>query len=264
MAFASLRLHTVRVVVSTDTQTAADAMKLAHDGGVEAGYLQPTETGMRFHPAFLNPGTTFAVAYADDEPIASLVSVEDGPFGVPSDRAFVEEIDAFRSSGDGIFEAAAWVITRDWRRHTMVLGAMLFGSLMRLKLATTSLWRMIVVVEPHRSRMVAGIFPNELISEPRPYLALPGTLLVTQRSSEWANGFLHPDASTPRSIVAERVFDPDPQWLQVGLDGPDWTEVLLPALLQESRADERIRAQLELMQGYQAAKVTRRAAAVSV
>jgi hypothetical protein len=249
MAFASLRLHGIRVVMSSDAQTAADAMRLAHDGGVESGFVQPTASGMRFNPAFLNPGTEFVVAYADDQPIASLVLTQDGPFGLPSDRAFVEELDAFRADGDFVFEAGAWVITPEWRRHTMFLGAFLFAPAMRMHIAAGGNRRMCVVVEPNRVNMVSGIFGYDLICGPRPYLGLPGTLLVTRPSREWADHFMDVAASAPRRIVADHVFDPEPEWLQIGRDGEHWTNELLPALLAESGIHERLAAQLELLEG---------------
>ncbi|HAM20697.1 MAG TPA: hypothetical protein DCQ04_00175 [Actinobacteria bacterium] len=248
MAFASLRLHGVRVVVSNDAQTAADAMRLAHDGGVEGGFLRPRASGMRFNPTFLNPGTEFVVAYADDQPIASLVLTPDGPFGLPSDRAFVEELDGFRAADDVLFEAGAWVITPEWRRHTMFLGAFLFAPAMRIHIAAGDNRRMCVVVEPNRINMVSGIFGYELICGPRPYLGLPGTLLVTRPSREWAEHFMDTSASAPRRIVADHVFDPEPGWLQVGREGEHWTHELLPTLLPESDVQERLAAQLEILE----------------
>lgn len=224
-------------------------MRLAHDGGVESGFVRPMASGMRFNPAFLNPGTEFVVAYADDQPIASLVLTQDGPFGLPSDRAFVEELDVFRAGGDLLFEAGAWVITPEWRRHTMFLGAFLFAPAMRIHIAAGDNRRMCVVVEPNRINMVSGIFGDELICGPRPYLGLPGTLLVTRPSREWAGHFMDASASAPRRIVADHVFDPEPEWLQIGRDGEHWTQELLPALLAESDIQEKLSAQLELLEG---------------
>jgi hypothetical protein len=249
MAFASLRLHTVQVVVSTDAKTAADAMRLAHDGAVEGGFLSPKPSGMRFSPTFLNPGTEFVVAYADEQPIASLVLTEDGPFGLPSDRSFVEEIDQFRRDGDSLFEAGAWVVTNEWRRHTLALIGLIFGAAMRLNIATSPARRMIAVIEPRRADLFGAIFGYELATEPRPYLLLPGTLMVTRRASEWTDHFLEPGAPAARRIVADRLFDAEPDWLRLSRPGHHWTETILPELLHESGIHERVSAQLRLLSG---------------
>lgn len=258
MAFASLRLASIRVVASADAKTAADAMRIAHDGGVESGYLQPAPSGMRFHPAFLNPGSRFVVAYDGDDPIGCLTLIEDGPFGFPSDRAFVEEIDGYRQAGDSLYEASGWVIRHDWRRNMLRVGAMLFAAGMRISLTEgDSNRRMVVAIEPNRVRVVAGIFEPDLVTESRPYLGLPAVLLATRRSAHWASDFLNPDAFASRKIVAEHVLDPDPAWLEFDPEGPHWADVLLPRLLQESDVFSRVEEQRVLLQGSSAHSLVR-------
>jgi len=248
MAFASLRLRELMVVVSCDARTAGDAMRLAHDGGVEAGFLSPQKSGMRFNPAFMNPGTNFVVAYAGEEPVAGLVLIEDGPFGLPSDRAFIEEIDRYRCQGDAMFELGAWVIASQWRRYFAIVSSLLFGAVTRMHIASEEPRRMVLVVEPQRAKLTSEIFACELLTEPRPYLSLPGTLLVTRHASEWANHYLNTDEGlVPRRIMAQRVFDPDPDWLQIGREGPKWSDELLVELLAESAVEERLLAQMELL-----------------
>lgn len=256
MAFSSLRLHTIRVVVSADARTAGDAMRLAHDGGVEGGFLTPSPSGLRFSPTFLNRGTRFVVAYADDEPIASVTLVEDGPFGLPSDRAFVEEIDAYRSEGGHLFEAGAWVIGRDWRRHTAYVGAFLFGAALRLALAAGGERRMVATVEPNRIGLVTGLFGYDAVVGPRPYMTLPGTFIATQTSSTWAAHFADPSGPVTRRIVGERMFEPDPDWLEYDLDGPHWTESYLDDLLIETGVGDRLQSQLDLLAGYRSRSAT--------
>lgn len=249
MAFAGLRLNNVHVVVSSDERTAADAMHLAYRGGIESGFLVPNDDELRFSPAYLNPGTEFVVAYCDDEPIASLILIEDGPFGLPADRAFIEELDAYRAAGDSLFEVGAWVIAKEWRRFMAQVGALVFGTGMRLNLASPEPRRMVAVSEPHRVRLSCATFGYEEIAGPRPYLMLPGSLLVTIPTQEWPAFLLDPDAFAPRRILAERVVDPDPVWLEVGREGPHWTETLLPALLERSGLEQRLMAKMDLIRG---------------
>lgn len=251
MAFASLRLNSVRVVVATDAQTATDAMRLAHDGGVEGGFLTPRESGMRFSAAFLNPGTEFIVAYADDEPVATMALIEDGPFGLPSDRAFIEEIDAYRAAGDSIFEAGALVIAEEWRRSAVHLGPMVVGAALRLNIGVGGQRRMIASIDPRRADRLSEGFGFAPVTEPRPYLGIPGILVATPWMTKLPAYYLDPAGSRGRGIVAERVLDPDPSsWLRVGREGTHWTSSpTFDDLIGESGVRERIAAQMRLLRG---------------
>lgn len=247
MAFSRLRFQNLKAVISDDAQTARDALRLAHDGGVEAGFLTPSPSGMRFNSTFMNPGTMFGVAYSGDEVVASIVLIEDGPFGLPSDRAFVEEIDMFRKKGDDVFEVAAWVIAKEWRRHFAMVVRVLFGTVIRMNIAAGGRRRMIFVVEPQRAGVTSELFALELMSEPRPYLEIPGTLLVTRPVSEWADHYIGADAGFIPSRMAQWVFDPDPEWMQVGREGPHWSTEVLPTLLAESDIERRLEVQLAIV-----------------
>ncbi|HRC08491.1 MAG TPA: hypothetical protein PLV41_09765, partial [Miltoncostaeales bacterium] len=72
-------------------------------------------------------------------------------------------------------------------------------------------------------------------------------------SSDWASHFLDTAGFSPRRVVSERVFDPDPAWLQVGRDGVHWTEALLPPLLAESNVEQLLEAKLSLLRDPMAA-----------
>ena len=88
----------IDVTASDRVEDIDEALMVVHDGFVEAGYLDPTPSGRRMHPAYLNPGTVFFVARVDGETVGTCALIADGPFGLPSDRAFAEENDLLRAA----------------------------------------------------------------------------------------------------------------------------------------------------------------------
>ena len=88
----------IEIVLSDRVEDVGEVLSVVHDGFVEAGFTPPQPSGKRLHPSYLNPGTVFALARIDGEPVGAAVVVVDGPFGLPSDRAFAEENDALRAS----------------------------------------------------------------------------------------------------------------------------------------------------------------------
>ena len=113
-----------------------EALAVVHDGFVEAGYTLPrSPRAGGCTPSYLNPGTIFAVARIDGEPVGAAVLVADGPFGLPSDRAFAEENDALRALGSGpMLECGSFVVAAPWRRHTRRVFVRVIAALIRVAL----------------------------------------------------------------------------------------------------------------------------------
>ena len=109
------------------------ALAVLHDGYVEAGYLTPRPSGRRMQPAYLNPGTIFVLAHMDDEVVGTCAIVADGPFGLPSDRAFQEENDALRATAsEGLYECGSLTVSRRHRRHTRRIVMRMFATASRV------------------------------------------------------------------------------------------------------------------------------------
>ena len=106
----------ITVVVSNDVVDVDDALAVVHDEFVDMGYMEPQASGRRMHQAYLNPGTVFVVARIDGVTVGTLAMVADGPFGLPADRAFAEELDDLRRTGRDVLEVGSLAIRREWRR----------------------------------------------------------------------------------------------------------------------------------------------------
>ncbi|MDH3725066.1 MAG: hypothetical protein OER93_04885 [Thermoleophilia bacterium] len=241
-------LTSVRVVVSDESAVADDAMRLAHDGLVESGFLTATRSGRRFTAPYLNPGTQFLVVYAGDEAIGTAILVDDGPFGLPADRAFSEEIDALRAEVISLSEVSGLAVSHRWRnRSRLVLGYVL-GTVVRLNGARGAGHRALFAVHPRQAKLMSQVLMGELMFGPRMLMGAPGTLVVTGDAGRWVEYFTDPDAPRQRRLVAEYALQPDPDWLERHPPSGEWHEDVLPPLLEESGLESRLRDKIAILQ----------------
>lgn len=242
-------LATARVVVSDRASVADDAMRLAHDAYVDRSFLAPLPSGRRFIAPYLNPGTRFVVVYSAEEPIATATLVPDGPFGLPADRAFVEEIDQVRAESDTLCEVSGLSVASLWRRQTRQVLALLLGTVVRLNGRRTAGHRVVYVMEPRQVEVMSQVLLGERSTGPRPLLGAPGTLVVTMDMSTCRTFFADPAAPPARRLVGRYVLDPDPTWLVDEPPSGEWRRVLLPSLVEESGLRAHLECQLELIGG---------------
>lgn len=242
-------LASARVVVSDHAVVADDAMRLAHDAYVERGFTEPVPSGRRFVAPYLNPGTRFVVVYAADEPIATATMVEDGPFGLPADRAFVEEIDQVRATSDSLSEVSGLAVVVPWRGQARLLMGLLLGTVVRLGGDRGVGHRVVFVVEPGQAATLSLMLMGERRVGPRPLLGEPGTLVVTRDVSQYRTFFADPTGPTARRLVAEYALDPDPTWLVDDPPSGEWRHVLLPSLAEESGLVAHLERKCDLVRG---------------
>lgn len=249
-------LASARVVVSDRTAVADDAMRLTHDAYVERSFLQPVPSGRRFIAQYLNPGTRFVVVYSGDEPIATATLVPDGPFGLPADRAFVEEIDQVRAESDTRCEVSGLSIASVWRRQTRLVLGLLLGTIVRVNGRRAVGHRVVFVVEPRQAVVMSSVLMGERSFGPRPLLGAPGTLVVTRDLSHYRTFFADPAGPSARGLVAEYALDPNPTWLVDEPPSGDWRRLLVPSLVEESGLLAHLERQLDLVRGAVGAPAT--------
>ncbi|CAN5922384.1 hypothetical protein BH23ACT10_BH23ACT10_11470 [soil metagenome] len=242
-------LASLRVVVSDRAGVADDAMRLTHDVYVERGFLEPLPSGRRFVAPYVNPGTRFVVVYSGDEAIATATLVPDGPFGLPADRAFAEELDQLRAESDTRCEVSGLSVASMWRRKTRLLLGFLLGTVVRVNGLRGVGHRVVFVVEPLQAALMSSVLMGERSFGPRPLLGEPGTLMVTQDVSHYGTFFADPTGPSARALVAEYALDPNPTWLVDDPPTGDWRRVLLPRLVEESGLLPRLELQLDLVRG---------------
>jgi len=243
---AQLATSEIEVTIADAACDIDEALTVIHDGFVEAGYLTPRPSGRRMHPSYLNPGTIFFVARIDGETAATCAIVADGPFGLPSDRAFVEENDAIRAEGAWVLrECGSLAVSGRHRRHTRRIVMRLFAAATRVALAEFPEVPVAIAVTPENERFYGAIAGAVQVAGPRPLYGAPAVLLRTG-GVPIARHCAQRTTPTQRSMDA-LINEPNPAWMRdrrVGAPLPaDWLEVLL----EEHGVTETLGAQLRLL-----------------
>ena len=244
-AGAGLSTSEIEVTIADGVRDIDEALTVIHDGFVEAGYLTPRPSGRRMHPAYLNPGTIFLVARIDGETAATCAIIADGPFGLPSDRAFVEENDAMRAECPGVLrECGSLAVSGAHRRHTRRLVMRSFAAVFRVVAAEFPESPVVMAVTPDNERFYGAVTGAVRVAGPRPLYGAPAVLLRTGVSL--ARHCARGTTPTQRSMGA--LFDEcDPAWIRdrrVGAPLPaDWLE----GLLEEHGVTEVLGDQLRLL-----------------
>ena len=94
------------------------AYRLVHDVYVEMGYILRRQNGLRMRAFELCPETaTFVAKTPSCGIIGSISVIVDSPdLGLPSDKVFKEEIDAFRREGRRVCEMSNQAVLKEFRR----------------------------------------------------------------------------------------------------------------------------------------------------
>ena len=243
---AGLSTSEIDVTVADGASDIDEALAVIHDGFVEAGYLTPRPSGRRMHPAYLNPGTIFLVARIDGETAATCAVVADGPFGLPSDRAFVEENDAMRAEGSGVLrECGSLAVSGAHRRHTRRLVMRMFAAATRIALAEFPDAPVAIAVTPENERFYSAIAGAVQVAGSRPLYGAPAVLLRTG-GVPLARHCARRMTPTQRSMDS-LINEQSPDWMcdrRVGAPLPvDWLE----GLLEEHGVTEMLGDQLRLL-----------------
>jgi hypothetical protein len=239
------RLPGLRVVATDRWEDVDEALAVVHDGFVEAGYLEPQPSGRRMIAPYLNPGTVFFLATVDGEPVGALALIPDGPFGLPSDRSFREELDLIRRSGTPIFEAGSLVVRGPWRRHTRAIVAALVGASMRVFRETPGAVA-VISVEPRQESFYRSMLAAERVAEPRPLFGAPALLLASTYEG-MVDVMLSP-RTTGQRLLRDLVLGRDASWIVDRRDGAAWPDEEVAALLAEQGCLARLLAQVRLLE----------------
>lgn len=239
--------HEIEVVLSDRVDDVDEVLRVVHDGFVEAGYTLPQPSGRRMHPSYLNPGTVFALARIDGEPVGAAVLVVDGPFGLPSDRAFAEENDALRGfSPKPIIECGSLVVRVPWRRHTRRVFARAISALTRLSLVDFAGSPVVITVTPETERFYGAMLGMRRLAEARPLYGAPALLMHPGTIEDMARHCRRGESSGQRAMD-RLIRETHPAWIldrRAGLSLPaDW----LRELVEEQEAAGALAAQIRLL-----------------
>lgn len=237
----------IEVVISDRVEDIDDALGIVHDGFVEAGYLEPTPSGRRMHASYLNPGTTFFLARIDGEPVGACALIADGPFGLPSDRAFVEETDALRARTDQtIHEVGSLVVRREYRRSTRRIVMRLFAAIMLTAQEEIPASPISMSVSPENERFYVTLSGGRRLADPRPLYGAPAVLLLSPAGTTAADTCATRETPSQRRIDA-LLSEPNPAWLTDRRSRRPPPPAWLESLLEEQGVTDTLTAQLELL-----------------
>jgi len=242
---AELSTSEIEVTVADGVRDIDDALAVIHDGFVEAGYLTPRPSGRRMHPSYLNPGTVFLVARIDGETVGTCAMVADGPFGLPSDRAFAEENDLMRAEGPVVRECGSLAVSGSHRRHTRRIVMRLFAAATRLALDEFPDSPVVVAVTPENERFYAAIAGAVRVADPRPLFGAPAVLLRTG-GPPLALHCAQRATPTQRTMDA-LITELDPEWIADHRRGAPLPDDWLGQLLDEGGVTGALVEQLRLV-----------------
>ncbi len=234
----------IHVTVSDAQEEIDDALAAVHDGFVDAGYMEPQPSGRRMHPSYLNPGLTFMIARIDGETVGVISVVSDGPFGLPADRAFAEEIDALRRTAP-VCEVGSLTIRAEWRRHTRRIYMRLLAATVRHVWERHADSHIVLAVTPESERFTSNLFGCTTIAPPRPLYGAPAVLLLTDR--ERLHETYRDDAGPSRRAMRGLVYEEHPPWLSHVRATEPWDPAWVGALVAEQGVSERLGAQIALL-----------------
>lgn len=223
-------IEEIEVIASDRVDEIDEALALVHDGFVEAGYLAPQGSGRRMHRSYLNPGTVFFIALMDGEPVGTCAFIADGPFGLPSDRAFIEENDEMRAEcGRVLRECGSLSVRRDARRHTRRIVMRLIAAMSRLAYAEFPTAPIPLAVAPENRRFYEAMVGARPVAGPRPLYGAPAILLRTCGVDLDAH---YAKRATPSQRMMHALFtEPAPSWLRDRRSHlplpPEWLQALL-------------------------------------
>lgn len=233
----------------TNRVSEADAVaRLVHDGFVEAGFDTPRGSGRRVIGPYLNPGVVFAVCRSGDNDVASGVGIPDGPFGLPSDRAFPDLMGNLRGEGRRVFEGGSLVIAPRWRRNRRRILVLLLATFLRTVAREEEGTQMVVSMHPRHTRFYQALLGVTLLNDaPRDLFGEPADLGV----SDWdtmINHLRESDGRLQRDLL-EAAVEPDPHWFNEDISSDPLPVSWFAPLAAEDSEIERVHAQLRLLRG---------------
>ncbi len=239
-------LSEIDVVASDRVEDIDDALTVVHDGFVEAGYLEAQASGRRMHASYLNPGSIFFVARIEGEAVGACVLVADGPFGLPSDRAFAEENDALRAGSEHpLREAGSLVIRSEHRRSTRRIVMRLFAAMTRIALEEFPDSPVPMAVAPENERFYGSLAGVRPLAGERPLYGAPAVLLLTGATALAAHCAQRATPSQRRMDAL--ITEPRPSWLTDRRTHGPAPRAWLEELIEEQGVARSLAAQIELL-----------------
>jgi hypothetical protein len=101
--------------IARDIADLEEAYRLVHNEYVRCGYMDPSDTGMRFGLHNFLPETTTFIATFEDRLALTITIFQDTELGLPMDALYKRKIDRLRAAGRKVAEVGALATHPDFR-----------------------------------------------------------------------------------------------------------------------------------------------------
>jgi len=111
----------VEITRAVTLEDLLEAYRLVHDVFVDQGYIHPRPDGLRLRAFEALPDTATFVARSEGRVVGvTSVVMDSAEFGLPSDNAFSQEVEALRSQGRKVCEGTNWVLAEAYRNSPVL------------------------------------------------------------------------------------------------------------------------------------------------
>lgn len=155
-----------RAITASDLEA---AYRLVHDVFAEKGYIDAMDGGIRLRPFEGVAEMTTFVARDGGRIVGVMSIVPDHPdFGLPSDKAFTDEIGALRDAGRRVCEITNLAVKGEYRRSSA------FTDLTRACFAQARAWHsddIFIAISPGHAMFFEGVLQFDACGDQRSYSA---------------------------------------------------------------------------------------------
>lgn len=224
----------LEITISNRWEDVDLVMKIVHDVYVTVGYSKSRASGRRLIPTYWNPDAIFIIGRWEGAVGAVAVLVPDGPFGLPSERVYGEEIQDLRDAGLGVWEYTSLCVLDEYRHMYRHFFGGLFGAGYRAIIAAGGQEHVCLIsVPPGQERTFAAMLDFTSVGDARPLYGAPAVLLKV--SINTVAGTLESGSHRLQQQLRPAFLGDETGWLaDRRLDLLDWpTEPLLDLIAEQ-------------------------------
>lgn len=225
----------LEITISNRWEDVDLVMKIVHDVYVTVGYAKPRGSGRRLIPTYWNPDALFIIGRWEGGVGAVAVLVPDGPFGLPSERVYGEEIQDMRDEGLGVWEYTSLCVLDEYRHMYRHFFGGLFGAGYRAIVAAGGATHVCLIsVPPEQERSYTAMLDFERVGDARPLYGAPAVLLKVPIDT--VAGTLESGSRRLHQQLKPAFLGEETDWLvDRRLDLPNWPTEPLLELIDEQR-----------------------------
>ena len=154
-----------RIEVAKTADDIESALSVLHDSYVQAGYMDPHPSGLRFLPQHALATTTVAIARLNDEIIGTVSLIQDNLLGLPMDSIF--DLSQRRANGSVLAEISSLALMPEHRIQNGLLTYPIQKFSISYLQSCTATEEAVIAVNPSMAALYRAVFmAKQLASNP--------------------------------------------------------------------------------------------------